>query len=67
MKKKTDDSKKVLMDHLKGVEIMPLKNHEIHHNKYDIIIEEGVPVAIPRIFLPNMVTEGVIKEIPKEG
>jgi len=45
----------------------PLKDHEIHHNDIHIIIKKGEPVPVPRLFLPNLVTEGVIKSIQKEG
>jgi hypothetical protein len=50
------------------VEITPLKDFPqgIHQNQIHIDeIKEGVPVSIPQKFLQNMVTEGVIKEIPK--
>jgi hypothetical protein len=47
------------------VEIVPLKDFLIHHNQFHIEIKEGVPVSIPQKFLQNMVTENVIKEIPK--
>lgn len=47
------------------VEIMPEKDFLIHHNQFHIEIKEGLPVSIPRKFLQNMVTEGVIKDIPK--
>lgn len=47
------------------VEIMPNRDFRITHNQYDIIIEKGVPVTIPRLFLQNMVTEKVIEKIPK--
>ena len=53
-----------------SVEITPLRDFPsgIHHNAIHIDnIKEGVPVTIPRMFLSNMVTEGVIKSIPKEG
>ena len=66
MKNKTED-KKNTVDPMSDVEIMPLKNHEIHWNHIDIIIKEGDLVAIPRLFLQNMVTEGVIKSLLKEG
>ena len=49
-----------------GVEITPLRDFPsgIHHNEIHIDnIKEGEPVTIPRMFLPNMVTEGVIKSI----
>ena len=45
----------------------PLKDHEIHHNEHHIIIKEGEPVTVPRVFLKNLVTEKVIKSLPKEG
>lgn len=56
---------KSLKDILKMVEIIPEKNHHIVHNQWNIELKEGVPVPIPRMFLKNMVTEGVIKKIPK--
>jgi hypothetical protein len=49
------------------IEIMPLRDFQITHNQYHIVIKEGVPVAIPRIFLKNMVTEKIINKIPNEG
>jgi hypothetical protein len=61
-------SKKTVRDPLEEIEIQnPLKDHEIHHNDIHIIIKKGEPVPVPRLFLPNLVTEGVIKTIPKEG
>ena len=72
MKLKKDDKpvekkKETLGNILKMVEIIPLKDFPsgIHQNQWHFEIKEGVPVTIPRHFLPNMVTEGVIKEIPK--
>lgn len=73
MKGKTDSKKsnsKISAEYLlQDVEITPLKDFPsgIHHNQYNFDIKEGVSVTIPRMFLPNMVTEGVIKELPKEG
>lgn len=49
------------------VKIVPLKNFTITHNDYHIELKEGVSVPVPRLFLQNMVTEGVIKELPKKG
>lgn len=57
-------SDKTLKDLLKGVEIDPLKNHEIHHNQHHIIIEKGVKVTVPEKFLQTLVTEKVINKIP---
>ena len=50
------------------VEIIPLRDFPqgIHQNEINIDnIKEGVPVTIPRRFLRNLVTEKVIKNIPK--
>ena len=49
------------------VEIIPLRDFPqgIHQNEINIDIKEGVPVTIPRRFLQNLVTEKVIKNIPK--
>jgi hypothetical protein len=59
---------KTKKDPLEKTEIKePLKDHEIHHNDFHIIIKKGELVSVPRLFLPNLVTEGVIKTIPKEG
>lgn len=58
-------SEKPLKDLLGMVEIIPEKNFHIVCNQWDIHITEGVSVPIPQRFLKNMVTEGVIKKIPK--
>ena len=61
---------KAKLDPMEEIEIIPLRDFPsgIHWNHIHIVnIKEGQPVAIPRMFLPNMVTEGVIKSIPKEG
>ena len=63
--KKITPETRSLKDLLQMVEIKPLKDHKITHNQWDIELKEGVSVPVPRIFLQNMVTEGVIKEIPK--
>ena len=50
------------------VEIIPLRDFPqgIHQNEVNIDnIKEGIPVTIPRRFLRNLVTEKVIKNIPK--
>jgi hypothetical protein len=50
------------------VEIKPLKDFPqgIHQNNVHIDnIKKGEKVTIPRQFLQNMVTEGVIDKIPK--
>jgi hypothetical protein len=62
----TDENPEVksLKDVLQMVEITPEKDFHIVHNQWNIELKEGVPVPIPRIFLKNMVTEGVIKKIP---
>lgn len=41
--------------------IMPLKDFHIVYNKYDIVIKEGVEIAVPDIFLVNLKTEKIIK------
>ena len=64
------ESTKTAKDPKEKIEITPLRDFPsgIHHNEIHIDnIKEGVPVTIPRMFLSNMVTEGVIKSIPKEG
>lgn len=72
MKLKKDEAQnetKPLKDILKMVEITPLKDfpNGINHNQWSFEIKEGVPVTIPRKFLQNMVTEGIIAKLPKEG
>lgn len=65
MKKET--VKKKVVDFTDKFEIeKPLKDHEIHFNECHIFIKEGEPVTVPRLFAQNMVTEGVIKELPKK-
>lgn len=68
-KDKPIDDGKSLKEVLQMVEITPEKDFPqgIHQNQWHFDIKEGVPVAIPRHFLPNMVTEGIIKKLPKEG
>ena len=64
---KKEEEKKVL-DLTDTFEIKnPLKDHEIHWNEYHKIIKEGESVTVARLFAQNMVTEGVIKELPKKG
>ena len=60
-------STKKVKDLLNLVEIDPLKDFRITHNEYDIVIKEGETASIPQKFLQNMLTEGVIKKLPKEG
>ena len=62
--------KKSVKDITGAVEITPLRDFPqgIHQNEIHIDnIKEGVSVSIPRKFLQNMLTEGVIKSLPKEG
>jgi len=68
----TEEQPKMIFEPVKelseDVEITPLKDFPpgIHQNEIHIDnIKEGEPVTIPRQFLRNMVTEKVIKEIPK--
>lgn len=62
---KEEKSKKPASDPFEEVEIMPLKDFRITHNKYDITIKEGESVLVPQIFLQTLVTEKVIKKHPK--
>lgn len=64
---KTKKEGKQLKDILKMVEITPLKDFHISHNQWNIELKEGVSVAIPHKFIPNMVTEGIIEKLPTEG
>ena len=61
---KKSEETKPLKDILKPVEITPLKDFHIVFNQWDIDLKEGVPAPVPQMFFQNLVTEGVIKEIP---
>lgn len=60
------ESKETMKDVYKMVKIeKPLKDFHIVHNQWDIQIIEGEPAEVPKKFLQNLQTEGVIKSIPK--
>ena len=64
----TEETKgKIVVDFKDTFEIeKPLKSQEIHWNQYHKIIKKGEKVTVARYFAPNLVTLGVIKELPKK-
>jgi hypothetical protein len=54
MKKKLSEDKPL------EVEVLPLKDHTIHQNKVHIEFKKGERQMVPKMFIPNLKTEGVI-------
>lgn len=62
MEEKEEPKKKMKEKKSSGMEkINPLKDHVINFNNVKIEIKKGESIEVPKMFIPNLKTEKVIK------
>ncbi len=56
------ENKKEIKVKLEPNKKVALRDFHIKHNEHDIEIKKGDVVNVPKMFIPNLITEKVIKE-----